>query len=128
RANYVSVDGARSDVFYAQSGIGQWTCLGPVLFSIFIADIMEGYDGPAKSVLFADDIKLYHAYKLSEFDPSTLQAGIDHIQCWSTTNCLPMALEKCTIIHLGRGNPQHGYDIDGHSITAVPMMRDLASL
>ncbi|KAH7699228.1 hypothetical protein AAVH_33668, partial [Aphelenchoides avenae] len=36
-----------------------------------------------------------------------------------------MSLEKCSVLHLGRGNPQHGYDIDGHSITAVPTMRDL---
>ncbi|KAH7702403.1 RNA-directed DNA polymerase from mobile element jockey-like protein [Aphelenchoides avenae] len=125
RANSVCVDGSQSQVFFAQSGIGQGTCLGPVLFSIFIADIMDGYEGPAKSVLFADDIKLYFAYKPSDFDPSILQAGIDHVQRWSATNCLPMSLEKCTVLHLGQGSPQHGYTIDGHPITTVASMRDL---
>ncbi|KAH7700859.1 RNA-directed DNA polymerase from mobile element jockey-like protein, partial [Aphelenchoides avenae] len=127
RANYVCVDGARSDVFYAQSGIGQGTCLGPVLFSIFISDIMHGYEGPAKSVLFADDIKLYLAYKPSEFDPHVLQAGIDHIVRWSKRNCLPLAMQKCAVLHLGRNSPHHCYNIDDQPITTVSTMRDLGS-
>lgn len=103
----------------------QGTCLGPVLFSVFIADIMHGYEGPAKSVLFADDVKLYLAYEPSAFDPAILQAGVDHIERWSRTNLLPMSLEKCKILHFGRGNPRHIYFIDGTRISSVSAMRDL---
>ncbi|KAH7712986.1 RNA-directed DNA polymerase from mobile element jockey-like protein [Aphelenchoides avenae] len=86
---------------------------------------MKGYVGPVKCVLFADDVKLYLEYKPSSFDPDVLQSAIDHIVHWSESNYLPLSLEKCSILHLGRGSPLHSYCINGHPISTVTTMRDL---
>ena len=55
--------------------------LGPLLFLIYINDLVECYDPYCEIYLFADDAKLYI---VNPDDNCSLQKGIDALQCWGT--------------------------------------------
>jgi hypothetical protein len=76
RKQFVSVHGHRSNVFDCFSGVPQGSVLGPVLFNIFINDIIE--DLSVSCLLYADDMKIFTSIK--EFgDCVRLQDNIDLI-------------------------------------------------
>ena len=59
--------------------------LGPILFLIYINDIVDLFSNSDVSTkLFADDIKIYFELT-SEADYSTLQKSINNIFDWSKT-------------------------------------------
>jgi len=61
------------------SGIPQGSVLGPVLFLIYINDLVESCDGYSEIYLFADDAKLFRHIKNAS-DNSSLQKAIDCLQ------------------------------------------------
>ena len=50
---------ALSEVAFIISGIVQGSCLGPVLFLLYINDLPDIFDDVVTLKLFADDVKLY---------------------------------------------------------------------
>ena len=74
RTQVVKVNGEESAVDYVLSEIPRGSVLGPILFVIFINDILERTkpDG----LLFADDTKIIK-YIMSREDALSLQADID---------------------------------------------------
>ena len=69
--------------------------LGPILFLIYINDIVDLFSNSDVSTkLFADDIKIYLKVT-SEADYSTLQKSINKIFDWSKTWQLKLANDKC---------------------------------
>jgi hypothetical protein len=82
---FVSVHGHRSNVFDCSSGVPQGSVLGPLLFNIFINDIIE--DLSVSCLLYADDMKIFTSIK--EFgDCVRLQDNIDLISTWCIRNSL----------------------------------------
>jgi len=61
------------------SGIPQGSVLGPVLFLIYINDLVESCDGYSEIYLFSDDAKLFRHIKHAS-DNSSLQKAIDCLQ------------------------------------------------
>ena len=61
------------------SGIPQGSILGPLLFIIFINDLVDFCDINLKLYLFADDAKLY-CYIKDMLDIDYLQRGIDNTE------------------------------------------------
>ena len=64
------------------SGIVQGSCLGPLLFLIYINDITAIFDKRVKPKLFADDLKLYTTVKNDGYR-SVLQANLDKLDQWA---------------------------------------------
>ena len=81
RSQKVVVKGVLSDSLPVLSGVPQGSVLGPVLFLIFINDLLEGIKSLGK--LFADDSKIFRKIT-SEQDRIILQEDLIKLQEWSS--------------------------------------------
>jgi len=87
------------------SGVPHGSVLGPVLFLIFINDIVDILGSDLTVKLFADDVKMYEMYAIiNDVNDSVLlqELGLDALYAWSNLWQLPLSLQKCTILHPGR--------------------------
>lgn len=115
----VRVGDGVSDQRLVLSGVPQGSVLGPLLFNIFTSDLQ--YFINSKFSLYADDVKLYN----DPLDSSHLQADLDSIFSWSQRWLLPLNIEKCVTLHIGRNNPAQTYFIDGIPLKHVSSHSDL---
>ena len=63
------VGNALSSMKPLTSGVVQGSCLGPLLFVIYINDIVTLFDGQCTCKLYADDMKLYTIVHAIDFQP-----------------------------------------------------------
>lgn len=88
-----------SSVLPIISGVVQGSCLGPVLFIIFINDITDLFPDGTCVKLFADDVKLYSKVHT---DPHVLQYCLNRVAEWSRDWQLPISENKCCVLELKR--------------------------
>ena len=100
---------------------------GPLLFIIFINDLVDFSKNNLKLYLFADDAKLYrHIKDVSDVD--NLQKGIDNFAKWTKKWQVKLNITKCKVlsVHHRRYSdviPQH--DIDNIRLEEVDEIKDL---
>ncbi|CAB4013342.1 Hypothetical predicted protein [Paramuricea clavata] len=82
RTQRVVIDGAVSQWVPVTSGVPQGSILGPLLFVIFINDLLEFIPNGTNTALFADDTKL-HRNISSLTDCEGLQQALSNINIWS---------------------------------------------
>ena len=101
--------------------------MGPILFLLYINDLADLF-GPGLSVkLFADDVKIYAVINdVSDID--MLQAGLDLLFNWSVDWQLPISINKCNMLHLGRSNGGHTYHLNSTDLPNVNNITDLGVL
>ena len=103
RKQRVLLDGESSDYVPVTSGVPQGTVLGPLLFLIYINDIIENITSKLK--LFADDCLLYRTIT-SEQDTMALQKDLDTLVQWASKWQMKFNTSKCTIMRCTRSaNP-----------------------
>jgi hypothetical protein len=121
RTQRVLVGDSLSSCADVGSGVPQGTVLGPLLFSVYINDLLIG-DFDSNVVAFADDIKVYGV------DPTSVQNDILCINKWCSLNDMSLNIQKCKVLHFGSSNPCTVYNIDGVPIGDSSSERDLGFL
>ena len=99
RSQIVKVNGEQSAPAAVISGIPQGTVLGPLLFVIYINDILDNIK--SEGLLFADDTKIFHSI-LTREDALTLQSDITTLEKWSKRWLLRFNPDKYHVLSLGR--------------------------
>ena len=109
------------------SGVPQGSVLGPLLFVIFINDIDNCTKNISIMLKFADDTKLGNVAR-NYADIEHLQKTIDELLVWADTWCMSFNTAKCKVLHLGRNNNRHVYNMNGIDLQAVETERDIGVL
>jgi ribonucleases P/MRP protein subunit RPP40 len=125
RSQQVIVDNTFSDSIPVISGVPQGSVLGPLLFLVYINDIVSALPDGVKIKLFADDCKIYIIFSYNSNLPSTLSLALDNIFNWIETWQLKLSLEKCAVLHLGHNNPRNKYYIGNHLLSVCSNYKDL---
>ena len=102
RSQVVQVGSARSSEKYLVSGIVQGSCLGPLLFLIYINDVTDVMPLGCVCKLFADDLKLYSVASIVDDNALVIQDSLDKLCNWSVKWQLSVSYKKCAILSIGR--------------------------
>jgi len=95
RNQCVKVNGTLSSWEQVSSGVPQGSILGSLLFALYVNELPSLVF--SKLLMFADDIKLYHAIRSPE-DCLILQRDILE---WSKYWFLSFNVAKCKVVHIG---------------------------
>ena len=124
RQQYVAHGGYTSDLFTVHSGVPQGSNLGPLLFLIFVNDILDNLS--CEKLMFADDLKIFCRIN-SPADCILLQEALDNIEQWSKDNSINLNPQKCSIVSYNRKtNPiVFQYSICGVQLSRCENVKDL---
>ena len=122
RLQYVVVNGCSSSTVPVMSGVPQGSVLGPILFVIYISDVLNTpLCSDSQIYIYADDILLYHTIQ-SQADFVDLQRSIDIVTNWSDgTKCKYMIISRRRDPTL----PQSSLTICGVDLEKVDTMKYL---
>ena len=95
RRQRVMLDGTFSDWTPVTSGVPQGSILGPLLFVLFINDIVDSVGDGTHIKLYADDLKIWREIRCQN---DSLQVDIDNLEAWSTANNMKFHPSKCKVI------------------------------
>lgn len=125
RPQRVVIRGYYSNYFSATSGIPQGSNLGPLLFLLFIDDLVNEVSD-TEVLLFADDLKLY-ARVNNHNDCRFIQQNLDKIYLWSIKNKLNFNIDKCFVLSFSRKKTHFNYEymMNKRALARVWEMRDL---
>ena len=101
------------------SGVPQGSILGPLLFTAYTADLKVIIQSPF--AMYADDIKIYNTSN----NQSILKSDLSAIGEWCSVWLLPLNVCKCSVLYIGKNNPQHTYTIDNSKLTKSESLSDL---
>ena len=93
------VNGSSSQVGAVVSGVPQGTVLGPLLFVIYINDMLDEVSSCA--LLFADDTKIFRQVTCEE-DANALQEDLLKLEAWTKLWLLRFNTDKCHVLTLGK--------------------------
>ena len=119
----VRINSSLSQICTVTSGVPQGSCLGPLLFNLFINDLTDHLTTPITAKLFADDLKIYT--ELSNCDNNILQTQLDNIHQWSQIWQMKISHTKCNILTIGRTTDRTQYVINTNPISKVDSIKDL---
>jgi len=124
RTQVVSIGDVASEPVRVISGVPQGSVLGPILFVIYINDIVKCIEGSCRVKLFADDSKFYQSRKGN--DNSDLVNTLENFCTWAKTWQLNVAFQKCNMFSVGNMSvPEKEYYLSSKKIYPVEEIRDL---
>lgn len=127
RTQITNVGSESSEIRKITSGVVQGSCLGPLLFIIFINDLPTVIKPPTRSRIYADDEKIYEKI-LSLHNELHLQNNINTVFSWSLTSDLSLSLEKCCVLHIRGRNSSFSpppFFLGSNILDAKKSVRDL---
>lgn len=118
------VRGAESSWGEVTSGVPQGSVLGPLMFVIYVNDMVEGIDSYVS--LFADDAKIMRRIENIE-SCEQLQQDLDRIYEWSRDWEMEFNARKCHVMEMGKskGRPSGNYKLGEGILQKVTEEKDL---
>ncbi len=125
RHQFVKLNDYKSNLFDVMSGVPQGSHLGPLIFIMFINDIVSCFD-KVQALLFADDLKAFMEIN-SVYDALQLQNDLNKLMTWCHKNMLYVNIKKCKVMSLYRKQSpiEFEYKIDSQIIDRVSHFTDL---
>ena len=124
RKQRVKINGCYSEWTDVISGIPQGTILGPILFIIYINDLLEICEEFARIYLFADDAKLFSHVTCNE-DHKVLQLGLNALQDWSNKWLLKLNILKGKTVFFWTKHKNYTYSVQSTQLERLEHMKDL---
>ncbi|KAL1448140.1 hypothetical protein WDU94_003659 [Cyamophila willieti] len=128
RSFKVKIGNTLSGEYPILSGIPQGSNLGPLLFLIFINDVLSVIS--CQALLFADDLKIFHGYDHASPESDVLQSNISNVVKWYDRNYLAINVSKTRAITFTRKYQytSYPYEVNGAPILRVFEIVDLGFL
>ena len=125
RTHTTRVGHSISDVADIRSGIVQGSCIGPILFILYINDVTSILNNNVRCKIYADDLKLYTEI-ISDDDCVSLQSTIDELYKWSVLWQLQISVSKCSsMLVRTRNSYSCQYYLNGTVLPDCDSVRDL---
>lgn len=124
RCQFVEFEGFASEKFTATSGVPQGSNLGPLLFILFINDLITLIK--CRKLAYADDLKLYLRINTLT-DCLFLQSCLNDLEVWCIENRLGLNAAKCNVVSYSRSRSPfiHNYFIDNIVLNRLDQITDL---
>ena len=108
----------RSDRFDITYGMAQGSCLGPLLFIIFVNDIhlLSIY---SKLILFANDTTIFNSHMCNKYLQFMLEYDINLMTDWFNANKLSLNLHKTAAMQFWNNNTNLELRVDNVKIPVV---------
>lgn len=128
RTQFVKIRSSLSREIVVSSGVPQGSHLGPILFAIYMNDVLPCLIN-SKLVVYADDLKIFNVIK-SPMDCGKIQDDLSNVLNWSVENGLTINSNKCNIIsfNVNRQSFDFNYIIGNQNIERVNCVKDLGIL
>ena len=81
-------------------------------------------DLPSLLLKFADDTKLCRVMD-NQLDDHMLQNDLDVLCRWAETWNMSFNVDKCKVLHYGKGNNEYKYSTCGQQLEVVELEKDL---
>ena len=105
RQQYVAFHSSTSSKSFITCGVPQGSILGPLLFLIYINDIIN--TSPLLTfVLFADDTSIFYSHKCLNTLVNILNSELAKISTWFKCNKLSLNIDKTCFIHFNTSKLQ----------------------
>ena len=106
RYQLTNISGTYSDKEYVQYGVPQGSVLGPLLFLLYINDLINCYINPhVKFVLYADDTNIFISCATVEEGITLANDVLKHVNNYMTCNLLHINPEKSCFMHFPNKTP-----------------------
>ena len=124
RTQRVVINGIPSDPLPVWSGVPQGSVIGPLLFLIYINDLLDNLKSKGK--LFADDSKIFRKI-VNPDDRVALQEDLNKLREWSRKWMLEFNESKCKVMHISlrKTNPEYVYYMNDKVLDKTELEKDL---
>ena len=85
----------KSHSFQVRRGVLQASVLGPVLFSLFVNNLLASLPSSVRCSLYTDDLAIWSSSPLVPTAVEATQRALFRLEPWSEYWCLPLNLSKC---------------------------------